>query len=562
MSKASVSSTEEEQQLEIKALNSDQLASAFIAGAKQLEKEKDRINELNVFPVPDGDTGTNMTMTVMSAAREVAALGKSPELVVLGKAMSSGSLRGARGNSGVILSQLLRGFYKAIKTESSITVPVLAQAFDRAADTAYKAVMKPKEGTILTVARRTADKALAVSGETDDILSFSRSCLEEAEAVLAATPDMLPVLKEAGVVDSGGAGLVEILKGALDYLEGKDVDLSIASPEEEKKEEEKQSRFSYHLSFTLTYTHPGAKKREPDYLTFLNTIGDNVKTEVSEHGVSNELDTNAPGEIITRALTLGFITDITLVNQKDKAEDVTEAPSEPASPAEAPSETPAERKPIGFVTVAAGDGMAEIFRNIGADQVISGGQTMNPSTDDILHAVDLVNADTVFILPNNKNIILAANQAVTLSKDKKLVVIPTKTIPQGVTALINYIPDKSAEENEAHMTEEIGNVKTGEVTYAVRDTSIDGTEIHKGDLMGLGDKGLLAVSPDMDTLMQEMLSKMVTGDDSLVTLYQGADVQDADADRIVDMIRSMYPDLEVELEKSGQPVYYFVFSVE
>ena len=550
---------------EIKSINAEQLSCMFIAGAKALEEQKDKINELNVFPVPDGDTGTNMTMTIMSAAKAVADLGNTPEMKDLAKAISSGSLRGARGNSGVILSQLFRGFTKVIKVESELTVPVLAEACDRAAETAYKAVMKPKEGTILTVARRAADKALEMLNETDDVLVFIKAVVDEADAVLQQTPEMLPVLKQAGVVDSGGAGLLEVIRGGYDYITGaKTFDLTISSASQEEAEEEeapKKNSYAYSMSFRLNITKPATDKRRQDYMNYLVAVGDQVKNEMKSDSISTSMNTNAPGEVLTKACGLGTVYDIVInTNVAEKRED---APLEESAPVteEAPLET-SERKAMGFVTVFAGDGLAEIFRGIGADYVISGGQTMNPSTDDILNAVEKVNADTVFILPNNKNIILAANQAVHICEDKKLIVIPTKSVPQGITALINFIPDQSAEENAEHMNEEIQNVKTGEITFAVRDTVIDDHEIHINDLMGIGDSGLLSVGTNIENVFLEMLEKMVDEESALVSIYAGEDTTDEDADKMAEVIRSKYPDLEVELEKGGQPVYYYVFSVE
>ena len=545
------------------------LAKMFLAGAKSLGAHKDEINELNVFPVPDGDTGTNMTMTIMSAAREVAGLCDAPEMKSICKALSSGSLRGARGNSGVILSQLFRGFTKVIRSEEEITVPILAAACNRAAETAYKAVMKPKEGTILTVARAAADKAIELADQTEDVLVLTQEVVATAEETLEKTMDMLPVLKQAGVVDSGGAGLVQVLKGGLRVLSGEDVDLTIENPNAENKDVVKKQNFQYHLEFKLVITKPATDEEREKYKSYLTAAGSDVTNTQAGDTITTIMDTNAPGEIISKATGLGSISDVVLKNRmmNGNQEDSLDKPEEGQAPvSEDPSlvEEPdsAEKKAFGFVSVCAGDGMAEIFKGIGADYVISGGQTMNPSTDDILNAVSHVNADTIFILPNNKNIILAANQAVSLEEKKKLIVIPTKTVPQGITALINFVPDDSAEENEKRMDEEINHVKTGQITYAVRDTVIDDKEIQKGDLMGMGDQGLLSVGSDMKTVMLETLHKMVEEDSALISIYYGAEVTDAEAEEIRSAVASAFSGMDIELEKGGQPVYYYVFSVE
>ncbi|MDD6578053.1 MAG: DAK2 domain-containing protein [Lachnospiraceae bacterium] len=555
--------------MEIKTIDASMLAKMFLAGAKSLEAHKDEINELNVFPVPDGDTGTNMTMTIMSAAREVAGLCDAPEMKSICKAISSGSLRGARGNSGVILSQLFRGFTKVIRSEEEITVPILAAACNRAAETAYKAVMKPKEGTILTVARAAADKAIELADQTEDVLVLTQEVVATAEETLEKTMDMLPVLKQAGVVDSGGAGLVQVLKGGLRVLSGEDVDLTIENPNAENKDVVKKQNFQYHLEFKLVITKPATDEEREKYKSYLTAAGSDVTNTQAGDTITTIMDTNAPGEIISKATGLGSISDVVLKNRmmNGNQEDALDKPEEGEAPvSEAPSlvEEPdsAEKKAFGFVSVCAGDGMAEIFKGIGADYVISGGQTMNPSTDDILNAVSHVNADTIFILPNNKNIILAANQAVSLEEKKKLIVIPTKTVPQGITALINFVPDDSAEENEKRMDEEINHVKTGQITYAVRDTVIDDKEIQKGDLMGMGDQGLLSVGSDMKTVMLETLHKMVEEDSALISIYYGAEVTDAEAEEIRSAVASAFSGMDIELEKGGQPVYYYVFSVE
>ncbi len=546
----------------INSIDAKTLAKMFLAGAKTLEAHKDEINELNVFPVPDGDTGTNMTMTIMSAAREVAGLGDALEMKAVAKAISSGSLRGARGNSGVILSQLFRGFSKVVKTEEELTVPILAAACNRAAETAYKAVMKPKEGTILTVARAAADKAVELADKTDDVLELVTEVVAEADAVLQKTPDMLPVLKQAGVVDSGGAGLLMVLQGGLDILNGKDIDITIENTNAENKDVVKKQSFQYHVAFKLTITKPATEAEREKYKSYLTAAGADVVNTTNGDTITTSMETNAPGDVISRATGLGIITNVEIKTNGDMAPEQSTAETAPVAEEAPLCEAPAERKAMGFVSVCAGDGMAEIFKNIGADYVISGGQTMNPSTDDILQAVEKVNADTVFILPNNKNIILAANQAVELEKNKKLIVIPTKTVPQGITALINFVPDQTAEENRDHMNEEIGFVKTGQITYAVRDTVIDDKQIEKGNLMGMGDAGLLSVGNDMTAVMFETLQAMVDEDSALISIYYGQDVKEEEANKILSSVQESFPTLEVELEKGDQPVYYYVFSVE
>ena len=546
----------------INSIDAKTLAKMFLAGAKTLEAHKDEINELNVFPVPDGDTGTNMTMTIMSAAREVAGLGDALEMKAVAKAISSGSLRGARGNSGVILSQLFRGFSKVVKTEEELTVPILAAACNRAAETAYKAVMKPKEGTILTVARAAADKAVELADKTDDVLELVTEVVAEADAVLQKTPDMLPVLKQAGVVDSGGAGLLMVLQGGLDILNGKDIDITIENTNAENKDVVKKQSFQYHVAFKLTITKPATEAEREKYKSYLTAAGADVVNKTNGDTITTSMETNAPGDVISRATGLGIITNVEIKTNGDMAPEQSTAETAPVAEEAPLCEAPAERKAMGFVSVCAGDGMAEIFKNIGADYVISGGQTMNPSTDDILQAVEKVNADTVFILPNNKNIILAANQAVELEKNKKLIVIPTKTVPQGITALINFVPDQTAEENRDHMNEEIGFVKTGQITYAVRDTVIDDKQIEKGNLMGMGDAGLLSVGNDMTAVMLETLQAMVDEDSALISIYYGQDVKEEEANKILSSVQENFPTLEVELEKGDQPVYYYVFSVE
>ena len=533
-------------------------AKAFIAGAKNLESKKEWINELNVFPVPDGDTGTNMTMTIMSAAKDVADLGDSPDMATLCKAISSGSLRGARGNSGVILSQLLRGFTKVVKTETEIDITLMAAAFSRAVESAYKAVMKPKEGTILTVARAMSDKANDLAAEGfDDLEKFCNEVIEHGKVVLAQTPEMLPVLKEAGVVDSGGQGLIEFLSGCYDAYLGKEIDYSLngTGAKEDKKEEQVSFDYLYNVECKVKLKRNFISKNEADFKNFLEQIGESVVLINDGEALRVHIHTNDPGMVLQKSLKFGALFDVKVVNREVEGDDSEDAAQEAPKFNEPP-------KPYGFITVAAGEGLVEIFKSLGVDYVIEGGQTMNPSTADFIDASSKVNAETIFILPNNKNIILAANQAAELVTDKTLLVIPSKTIPQGITAIINFIPDLSADENEQAMMEEIKKVKTGQVTYAVRDTSIDGKEIHKDDYMGISDSGLASVGTDRDKVIEELVDSMIDDSSELVSIYFGKDVKEDEAQKVSDMISGKYGSLDVELQSGGQPVYYYMISVE
>ena len=553
--------------MEITSINSSQLAKMFLAGAANLDAKKEWINELNVFPVPDGDTGTNMTMTIMSAAREVSGLGESPEMKVLAKAISSGSLRGARGNSGVILSQLFRGFCKVVGEYNEIDVCVLSDAMQKAVETAYKAVMKPKEGTILTVAKGAADKALELVNETDDLVYFCDEVIKHADYVLSQTPEMLPVLKQAGVVDSGGQGLMQVLKGAYDALLGKEVDYSIDVPAagstfvKISAETEAEIKFGYCTEFIIVLNKPMTDEEELDFKAFLESIGDSIVVVADDEVTKTHVHTNDPGLAIQRALTYGPLSKIKIDNMREEHEEklLKEAEQQALAAAEKKAEP---RKEMGFVAVSIGEGMNEIFRGLGVDYIIEGGQTMNPSTEDMLNAIDNVNAETVFILPNNSNIIMAANQAASIVDDKEIIVIPTKTVPQGITAVINYLPDVSAEENKEAMVEAIATVKTGQVTYAVRDTEIDGFEIKENDYMGIGDKTILAVGTDMNTVTIEMLEKMIDEDTEMVSIYYGSESSEEEAEVILEAIEEKYPDVDVEINDGGQPIYYYVISVE
>lgn len=557
-----------------KTINVDILAKMFLAGAQNIEAKKDYINELNVFPVPDGDTGTNMSMTIMSAAKEVTALNK-PAMKDLAKAISSGSLRGARGNSGVILSQLLRGFTKAIKEEKEIDVLALAAACQRARDTAYKAVMKPKEGTILTVASGIATKAAEMAEETDDLEVFIPAVIEHAQDVLNQTPEMLPVLKEAGVVDSGGQGLLEVIKGAYDAFLGKEIDYSVIEPStgvtvnKVNAEDTADIKFGYCTEFIILTEKEFTEDDEREFKKFLSSIGDSIVCVADDDVVKIHVHTNDPGLAIQKALTYGQLSKMKIDNMREEHQEKLIRDAEKLAEQQANEEAaheekkPAEpRKAMGFIAVSIGAGMNEIFKELGADYIIEGGQTMNPSTEDMLNAIDRVNADTVFILPNNKNIVLAANQAKLLVEEKEIIVIPTKTVPQGITAIINFMPDADAKTNEEAMLEEIKNVKTGQVTYAVRDTHIDDKEIHEGDIMGIGDSGILAVGKDLEETTKELIANLVDEDSELISIYYGEEVSEEDAEKFTEEITELYPDVDVDIQFGGQPIYYYVLAVE
>lgn len=565
----------------ISTIDAGMVKKAFLAGAKGLEAKKDWINELNVFPVPDGDTGTNMTMTIMAAAKAVAEL-EDPDMEQLAKAISSGSLRGARGNSGVILSQLLRGFTKEIQGTASIDVTILANAMVRGTETAYKAVMKPKEGTILTVAKGMADKAIEMAAQTDDIEIFAKAVIEEGDYVLSQTPEMLPVLKQAGVVDSGGQGLMQVVKGAFGGLTGKCSDFSfedagILKPSSEKAPQSAGAsrtdidtadiRFGYCTEFIIKLEKEYSQKDEDELKKYLGSIGDSLVVVSDDEIVKIHVHTNHPGLAFEKGLTYGSLSRMKVDNMREEHEERVIQDSERLAKEQAAQPNPAEeetseRKPYGFITVSCGDGLSEIFKGIGADYLIEGGQTMNPSTEDMLNAIKKVNADHIFILPNNKNIIMAANQARDLTEDKEIIVIPSKTVPQGITALVNFIPDLTPEENLENMTAEMERVQTAQITYAVRNTSIDGMEIHEGDIMAIGDHGMLAVDTSVLGAAKAALEAMLNEDSELVTIYYGSDVTEADAEAFRKQAEEEFPDKEIELQYGGQPIYYYMISAE
>ena len=560
--------------MEINVIDAQMLQKMFIAGAKNLEAKKEWINELNVFPVPDGDTGTNMTLTIMSAANEVGAIA-DPTMETVAKAISTGSLRGARGNSGVILSQLFRGFTREIKKYDEINVEILSKACVRAVETAYKAVMKPKEGTILTVAKGMSDKACEMLGQSDDLTVVIDEIIKHGEYVLSQTPEMLPVLKQAGVVDSGGQGLMVVLQGAYDAFLGKEVDYTLENVSKASSTsvstddlpmDEADIKFGYCTEFIINLDKPMDDKEEKLFKDFLELIGDSIVLVADDEIVKVHVHTNQPGEAFTRALTYGSLSRMKIDNMREEHHERliknAEKMAEKQKQEEAEAKKNEPKKKYGFIAVSVGEGLDEIFKGLNVDYIISGGQTMNPSTEDMLNAIDQVNAEHIFILPNNKNIILAANQAQALTEDKDIIVVPSKTVPQGITAIINYMPDADAQTNLEAMIEGIGNVKTGQVTYAVRDTHIDDKEIHEGDIMGIGDSGILAVGQSVEETTKEMLAQLVDEDTELISLYYGQDVQEESAENFAQEIEDLYPDVDVDVHSGGQPIYYYVLSVE
>ena len=549
----------------LKSIDAVMIQKMFLSGAKALEAKKEYINELNVFPVPDGDTGTNMTMTIMSAAKEVTSLEK-PGMDELGKAISSGSLRGARGNSGVILSQLFRGFTREIKKVDQIDVDVLSRACVKAVETAYKAVMKPKEGTILTVAKGMADKSCELVGESDDLVHVIDEIIKHGDYVLSQTPEMLPVLKQAGVVDSGGQGLMTVIKGAFDALLGKEIDYTLEPVQtagtkvtEEVPMDDVEIKFGYCTEFIINLDKEMPKSEEKAFKEFLESIGDSIVLVADDEIVKVHVHTNEPGVAITKALTYGSLSRMKIDNMREEHQERLIKNAEKMAEQQKADEP---RKKYGFVAVSVGEGLDEIFKGLNVDYIISGGQTMNPSTEDILNAIDKINADNIYVLPNNKNIILAAQQAESLVEDKNIIVVPSKTIPQGISAMIGFIPDNSPEDNKEAMIDSMSYVKTGEVTYAVRDTVIDDKEIKEGNIMGIGDEGILAVGEEIDDTTINMIKEMQDEESEIVSLYYGAEVTEEAANKLADKIAEALPEIEVEVYPGGQPIYYYIASVE
>lgn len=549
-------------------IDAEVLKKLFLAGAANLEAKKEWINDLNVFPVPDGDTGTNMTLTIMSAAKEVNSLA-APTMQTLSKAISGGSLRGARGNSGVILSQLLRGFTKVVRDYDELDSIIISTAFQKAVETAYKAVMKPKEGTILTVARGMADKILDLSTEIDDLEELLDKVIKYGDEVLEHTPDLLPVLKQAGVVDSGGQGLMQIMKGAYDALMGKEINYeavasqggpSGSSEVSAQGLEEKEIKFGYCTEFIVMLEKPYDAAKEAEFKAYLESIGDSIVLVSDGEIVKVHVHTNHPGLAFEKGLTFGSLTRMKVDNMREEHQERVIANAEKAAKEQAEKDEP--KKKYGFISVSAGEGLSEIFKSLGVDYIIEGGQTMNPSTEDMLNAIDKVNAENVFIFPNNSNIILAANQAQSIVEDKNIIVIPTKTIPQGISALIAYSEEASPEENTGAMTEEIANIKSGSVTYAVRDTEIDDKTIKQGDIMGIGDKTILSVGQNIQDVTKDMIEQLAGDDAELISIYYGSDVTEEDANALVKAVEAVYPDVDVEVNYGGQPIYYYILSVE
>ena len=556
--------------MSVTTIDAKMLKKMFLAGAKNLEAKKEWINELNVFPVPDGDTGTNMTLTIMSAAKEVGSI-EEDTMEALAKAISSGSLRGARGNSGVILSQLFRGFTKVIRNTEKLDSNIIAQALQKATETAYKAVMKPKEGTILTVAKAISDKAVELAGEKKDLTVFFDQIIKHADDVLSQTPEMLPVLKQAGVVDSGGQGLMQVLKGAYDGFLGKEIDLKIESSKSSKvviqKEEETDIEFGYCTEFIVVTNEVFEIEQELEFKKYLSSIGDCVVVVSDDEIVKVHVHTNDPGLAIQKALTYGALTSIKIDNMREEHQeklikDAEKVAREQEEVEEEEIKKYQEKKSVGFIAVSAGEGLDEIFQGVGVDYLIQGGQTMNPSTEDMLEAISKVNADTVFILPNNSNIILAAQQATYLVEDKKILVVPSKTIPQGITAMIAYMADKTPEENLEMMTKEMKKVKTGQVTYAVRDTVIDDKEIKENDIMGLGDHTILAVGNEIENVTLKTIELMMTDEAELISIYYGLEMTEDNAQNLHQKVEAAYPDCDIELHCGGHPIYYYILSVE
>lgn len=549
-------------------IDAEVLKKLFLAGAANLEAKKEWINDLNVFPVPDGDTGTNMTLTIMSAAKEVNSLA-APTMQTLSKAISGGSLRGARGNSGVILSQLLRGFTKVVRDYDELDSIIISTAFQKAVETAYKAVMKPKEGTILTVARGMADKILDLSTEIDDLEELLDKVIKYGDEVLEHTPDLLPVLKQAGVVDSGGQGLMQIMKGAYDALMGKEIDYeavasqggpSGSSEVSAQGLEEKEIKFGYCTEFIVMLEKPYDAAKEAEFKAYLESIGDSIVLVSDGEIVKVHVHTNHPGLAFEKGLTFGSLTRMKVDNMREEHQERVIANAEKAAKEQAEKDEP--KKKYGFISVSAGEGLSEIFKSLGVDYIIEGGQTMNPSTEDMLNAIDKVNAENVFIFPNNSNIILAANQAQSIVEEKNIIVIPTKTIPQGISALIAYSEEASPEENTEAMTEEIANIKSGSVTYAVRDTEIDDKTIKQGDIMGIGDKTILSVGQNIQDVTKDMIEQLAGDDAELISIYYGSDVTEEDANALAKAVEAVYPDVDVEVNYGGQPIYYYILSVE
>lgn len=562
--------------MSVEVIDAQLMAKMFLAGAQNLDANKDYINELNVFPVPDGDTGTNMTMTIMSAAGDVQAI-TDMNMDDLCKAMSSGSLKGARGNSGVILSQLLRGFTKVIKGLEVIDVQAVALALEKATETAYKAVMKPKEGTILTVARGISEKAMEIKDrEGITMESFIDEVIAYGDETLDKTPELLPVLKQAGVVDSGGKGLMTVLYGARDAYQGKEIVINIAASTRpggitipKSDIDTADIKFGYCTEFIVMLEKPLTDEEVDGFKSYLESIGDSIVCVADDDLVKVHVHTNHPGKAFEKGLTYGQLNKMKVDNmrfehQEKLIKDASKIAAEEAKaePKDTAPVNVAPTKKYGFISVCVGDGLTEVFKSLSVDVVVSGGQTMNPSTENFIRAIDEINAENIFIMPNNKNIIMAAQQAAMLTKDKNIVVIPTATVPQGISAIISFSPEAEVEENKQNMLDMIAGIKTGSVTYAVRNTVIDDKTIRENDIMGICDGKIIAVGEGIKETTVEMIDGMVDEDSSFISIYYGSDVTEYDANALLEALNEKYPDCDIDLQYGGQPVYYYIISVE
>lgn len=551
-------------------LDGAKLKLMFLSAAQFLETNKEIVNELNVFPVPDGDTGTNMSLTMLSAARELKAV-DSNEMNQVVEAITKGSLKGARGNSGVILSQLIRGFAKVLKNEEKITTVKFAEALQAGSATAYKAVMKPAEGTMLTVARVTAEEAVKLAAYINNFEVFYDSLIDVAKDTLDKTPEMLPVLKQAGVVDSGGMGIVYIMMGQAQAL---DDDFDLEAPLEQldlvmssghtaspgfvsspAAMADESIEFGYCTEFIIKNLFPYVREEDTDKLkSKLERLGDSIVVVGDDEFIKVHFHTNMPGKALQLALRFGELSNIKIDNMREQHHHLNSF--------ETPSDTIDEpQKEVGLVSVSIGEGIANIFKDLSADFIIEGGQTMNPSIEDILNAVDNVNAKEVFVLPNNKNIVLSANQAAEIS-EKTIHVIPTKTIPQGLAALIAFNSEISAEENVSSMIRAVDHVKSGQVTYSIRDSQVNGHQIKEGDIMGIAEGEIEVVDKEISKVTKQLLDKMLSDEVEIVTILYGADAKEEDTEDISSYLSVNYPDVDIELLSGGQPLYYYIISAE
>lgn len=538
------------------------LKEMLLNAAYELENQKAYVNSLNVFPVPDGDTGTNMSATIMAAANEINNV-KNVTVQSIADAAAMGSLMGARGNSGVILSQLLRGISKLLKNKKDISTKDFAVALKEGVNTAYRAVMKPTEGTILTVARESADKAIEISGNEEDFLIFMKRVYDYSVITLNRTPDMLPVLKQAGVVDAGGKGLVLIYQGMLKRLQGEIITLGADNKSFEEFENVSQSiidvsaiEFGYCTEFFIK-----TKGANPDdFKQKIIDLGDSIVVVGTDELIKVHIHTNNPGTVLDEAIKLGDLSKIKIDNMREQHRNIVQETSVDNDEADI-QKSDEELKDYGIVTVAMGDGINNIFKDLGVDVVIEGGQTMNPSTHDILEAINKINAKNVFVLPNNKNIIMAAEQAKEISK-KNVIVIGTKSIPQGITAVITFSPDMSPEENEEQMNTAIDKVKTGQVTFAVRNTVFNDVEIKEGNILGIYNGKLIKAGEDVNDVTKQLIDSMIDENSELITVFYGNDLNEEETSDIQSYVSEKYPQCDVSFNYGGQPLYYYIVSVE